>query len=149
MCRVVEHMSSCGLMDKAPPSPKEEIASSRLVSNTVVQAYAHSLCSGLHSTPLTESPCQGGSRCGARLPGSRSHTRSINMPRHEILGRSWEIVFQQCNTMMAPAHAQGHAGPAWSPPGGLEPPTIPGLEVRRRIHDAKGAMLERLMFFHV
>ena len=47
-------------------------------------------------------------------------------------------------TMMAPAHAQGHAGPAWSPPGGLEPPTVPGLEVRRRIHDAKGAMLERL-----
>ena len=46
-------------------------------------------------------------------------------------------------TMMAPAHAQGHAGPAWSPPGGLEPPTVPGLEVRRRIHEAKGAMLER------
>ena len=60
-------------------------------------------------------------------------------------GRSWEIAFQRgwaSLRMMVPGHA--HVGPAWSPPGGFEP-TIFGLKVRRRFHDAKGAaMLEWL-----
>ena len=78
------------------------------------------------------------------------HARSINIPRRDpgsyaVLGD--RVPARMGITMMVPAHAQGHVGPAWSPPGGFEP-TIFGLEVRRRIHDAKGAaMLERLRHF--
>ena len=88
-----------------------------------------------------------GARHGCLDP---SHTRSINMPRHDP--GSWAVLGDRAParmgiTMTIPAHAQGHAGPAWLSPGGLEP-TILGLEVRRRIHDAKGAaMLERLRHF--
>ena len=78
------------------------------------------------------------------------HARSINIPRRDpgslaVLGD--RVPARMSITMMFPGHA--HVGPAWSPPGGFEP-TIFGLEVRRRIHDAKGAaMLERLrQFFH-
>ena len=69
------------------------------------------------------------------------------MPRHDP--GSWAVLGDRVPvkmgiTMVVPARAQGHAGPAWSPPGGFEP-TVLGLEVRRRIHDATGAaMLERL-----
>ena len=88
------------------------IASSSLVSSTLVQAYEHSLCSGLHPAPVTESARQGGSRCGARLPGSRPHTRSINMPRHDP--GSWAVLGDRLPagmgiTMVVLAHTQGHA----------------------------------------
>ena len=138
---MIEHMGWCGLMDKAPPSQRVPVSPRVLLCRDMRRVCAQD-CS--HRLSLSH-PVKGAAVRGMAAWICLTHAPRINIPRHDP--GSWAVLGDRVPAklgMTVPAHAQGHAGPAWSPPGGFEP-TIPGLEVRRRIHDAKGvAMLERL-----